>query len=226
MKTRDRKYLLKILLTPGQRRHALRWVRSLRPHYLTETPSPWLTFDAIEALEGWLKPGMRVFEYGSGGSTLYWLSRGAEVVSVEHDAAWYGIVKQKLPAGAKADYRLVEADPAATPAPAGDVADPAAYLSQNPDFVGRTFRSYATQIDAFPDGHFDLVLVDGRARPSCVAHGARKVRPGGLLVLDNAERPHYLAKAGAALAGFSRRAFPGVAPCNRVMHATDLFTRG
>lgn len=33
---------------------------------------PWLTFDAIRAIEEKIRPGQRVFEYGSGHSTVYW----------------------------------------------------------------------------------------------------------------------------------------------------------
>ncbi|MEA2488493.1 MAG: hypothetical protein QOH21_285, partial [Acidobacteriota bacterium] len=54
---------------------------------------PWMTFGAIDFLDGYLQPGMRVFEYGSGGSTLFYLRHGASVVSVEHDAEWGDVVR-------------------------------------------------------------------------------------------------------------------------------------
>lgn len=45
---------------------------------------------------------------------------------------------------------------------------------------------------------FDLVVVDGRGRPACVARAMRLLKPsGGVLVVDNAERP----LVGEALAG-------------------------
>ena len=47
-------------------------------------------------------------------------------------------------------------------------------------------------IDRYDDNVFDLVMVDGRARNSCIWHARRKVKPGGYLVLDNAEREKYL----------------------------------
>lgn len=49
-------------------------------------------------------------------------------------------------------------------------------------------------IKKFPDNYFDIVLVDGRSRPSCLFHSLNKVKKGGLLVLDNAEREYYLCK--------------------------------
>jgi hypothetical protein len=220
----DAKFLAAIAVS-GQRRHTLSWARSLAPGYLLDTPSPWITFDAIEAIGRRLRAGMRVFEYGSGGSTLYWLRCGAELVSVEHDAAWFELVRSRLPRAARIDYRLVEADPPA-PAPAPlDPADPAAYGSAHDAFQGRTFRRYASQIDAFPEGAFDLVLVDGRARPSCLRHAAPKVRRGGLLVLDNADRDYYLARTGPDLAGFIREVHTGVGPLNRAPWRTDVYVR-
>lgn len=55
---------------------------------------PWITDGATDFLESYIaertKKGheTRVFEFGSGNSTLYFLSRGASVVSVEHDLDW------------------------------------------------------------------------------------------------------------------------------------------
>jgi predicted O-methyltransferase YrrM len=39
---------------------------------------------------------MRVFEYGSGGSTLFFGERAKVLVSVEHDREWYKVLKQHL----------------------------------------------------------------------------------------------------------------------------------
>ncbi|MBN8710079.1 MAG: hypothetical protein J0I10_11890, partial [Verrucomicrobia bacterium] len=58
--------------------------------------------------------------------------------------------------------------------------------------VGKSFREYATAIERVGVSGFDAVLVDGRARPSCIMHSLDKVKPGGLLVVDNAERDYYL----------------------------------
>lgn len=57
------------------------------------------------------------------------------------------------------------------------------------------FKAYASAIDAYPDGHFDVVMVDGRARTSCLVHALPKLRKGGLSILDNAEREHYTVKS-------------------------------
>ena len=49
---------------------------------------PWFTFSAIEFLETWIKPHHEVFEYGCGGSTLFFAQRANSVASVEHNGIW------------------------------------------------------------------------------------------------------------------------------------------
>jgi hypothetical protein len=46
---------------------------------------PWITFEARHFVERVLTPESIVFEYGSGGSTLF-SKRVKQVISVEHDA--------------------------------------------------------------------------------------------------------------------------------------------
>ncbi len=211
--------------TPGQRKHLVRWLRSRRRSYLLDAPSPWLTFDAIDVLRDRMRDGMKVFEYGSGGSTLFWLQWSVQLVSVEHDGEWYAVVKGRLPGHSSVDYRLVPPEPYAERNLQADPADPLAYVSSDENLRGRTFRRYTSQIDEFPDAHFDIVLIDGRARPSCIHHAARKVTKGGVLVLDNADRDYYVARVEASLRGFNRSAYPGAGPCNPLTWRTDIYAR-
>lgn len=51
-------------------------------------PIPWFTYPAICFLEGRVKSDWRVLEFGAGMGTLWWKSRVAEVLAIEHDAAW------------------------------------------------------------------------------------------------------------------------------------------
>src|SRR5690606_17385416 len=61
-----------------------------------ERELPWITVGAMREIRKYLKPEMRVFEYGSGGSTLFFARQVKEVVSVEHHAEWYEKVKSTL----------------------------------------------------------------------------------------------------------------------------------
>lgn len=66
-----------------------RSVESKLPMAADGSPIPWYTYPAIEYFNQMDAKGLRVFEYGSGNSSLYWAHKGAEVWSVEHDPAWY-----------------------------------------------------------------------------------------------------------------------------------------
>jgi hypothetical protein len=215
----------RMFVLPSQRRHILRWAVSLWPDALMRRPEPWLVFDAIDYLGQLDMRGWRVFEYGSGGSTLYWLRRGALVTSVEHDAAWYERVRLRIPPGAGLDYRLVPPEPPTPALPDPNPADPTHYISIHYPEDGRSYRRYAAEIDSFPDGSLDLVLVDGRARPSCLAHAAPKVRPGGLLILDNSDRAYYTSLNAAALANYRPIVFAGAIPLVPSFSQTTVYVR-
>jgi hypothetical protein len=164
-----------------------------------ELDLPWITVSALRCLERLPWPrarnDTRAFEYGSGGSTFFLRRLAAEVVTVEHDAGWHSAVCERMrDAGiSTGSIHLVLPESGAPELHAGEEADPGAYRSADPAFAKSTFRGYASFIDRFPRGHFDLVLVDGRSRPSCLAHALPALREGGILVLDNAERSYYLA---------------------------------
>lgn len=54
-------------------------------------------------------------------------------------------------------------------------------------------RPYNHVYDEFPDEFFDFILVDGRDRVKCVESAHKKIKPNGILILDNSERERYSA---------------------------------
>ena len=52
-------------------------------------------------------------------------------------------------------------------------------------------RPYHGICDGLPAEHFDLVLVDGRDRVRCAQSAIHVLKPGWVLMLDNAERAGY-----------------------------------
>lgn len=178
---------------------------------------PWVTYDALRRLESMVTPTMRVFEFGAGGSTVFFAKRAAEVVSVEHDAGWQQLVKDELADRSNVEYILAEPEPR-TPGDAPDA------LSRN--YPEHHFTTYAHSIDRFDDGSFDLVLVDGRARVASARQSYAKVRPGGRLVLDNSERPDYgPVFTDLAGLGWDRRDHFGIGPYENLLWQTTVFTR-
>ncbi len=219
-----------ILRETSQRKYILRWLESMRKDYLLEKPSPWISFEALDFVQGYLKErrDLRIFEYGSGGSTLFWLNLEIDnCVSIEHDPDWFDVIRKRatIYQNKALDYRLVLPELIAGNLDANDPANPEFYLSTAPIFANHSFYRYATQIDEFPDAYFDLILVDGRSRPACLVHSVPKVKPGGIIILDNADRDYYTAQTAIYLENFEHKIFNGVAPTLRVKLRTDVYIK-
>lgn len=216
---------LEILLTePSQRRYLPEWIRSFRKGYLQEREIPWMCYSAIDFLDKNTPPSAKVFEYGSGASTLFWLGKGATVVSVEHDGAWYDLMSRKLLGNPRVDYRLVEPT-ALDAAIVTSAADPDKYHSKDKRYSRGEFSQYVSQIDQFPDESFDIVVIDGRSRTACIKHASPKVKVGGILVLDNAEREWYLAETKGLLVGYSLQRFSGLIPTLHNDSDTNIYIK-
>jgi hypothetical protein len=182
------------------------WFSSFRASQsLLEQGMPWLPFRAIDWLRIFLQPNMIVFEYGSGGSTIFLSRRVKQLFSVEHDPRWYALVSKALHVGGLTNcaYHLQEPQ-ARNPS----VESAASSSTEEGDMC---FDRYVTSIDKHPDRSFDLVLVDGRSRPSCVGRAQAKVRPGGYLMLDNSNNDD-VAETLDRMKSYPRIDFHGIAP--------------
>ena len=52
-------------------------------------PIPWYTYPAIEFLNQFNFSTKKVFEFGSGNSSLYWSERCLSLISIEHEDVWF-----------------------------------------------------------------------------------------------------------------------------------------
>ncbi len=126
---------------------------------------PWLTADAIRFLESWIKSNDRVLEFGSGRSTAWLASRCQLVTSVEHDPAWFDSMSNKLSVFENVDYQFA--------------------TLRSPTELESPYLKLLMDI---PEQSYDVLLNDGRLRCQVACKGISKLRPGGLHILDNAER--------------------------------------
>lgn len=185
---------------------------------------PWITFEAQSWLKEYLSKNMVVFEYGSGGSTLFFSKRVKKLISVEHDNIWYSRVFDILKDEniSNCTYLLFKPQLAFDNQP--DFTDPYGFTSNSPEYTNMSFETYVKTLDKFPDNSFDLVFIDGRTRPSCILHALDKVRPGGFLMLDNSEREYYLAGI-KLLADWKRTDFFGPGPYGRYFWQTSIWKK-
>ena len=124
---------------------------------------------------------------------MFWSRRVKHIISVEHDKSWYDKMKKEF-ADLNIDnveYFFIEAETDANFSEK-NFQNPSDYISSDKNYSGKSFEKYVKSIDKYPDSSFDLIIVDGRARPSCIQHAIRKLKTGGYLVVDNSEREYYL----------------------------------
>lgn len=156
---------------------------------------PLITLAATRFLDRFLRPTMRVFEFGSGGSTPYFARRCQQVIAVENYAPWLNQVSDTLQQKNLSNAQMILIEPEAESECQRLDGLPAWVKYQSntvrTEFAGQTFSRYAQSIDQYPDAHFDVVLVDGRARQSCAYHAIKKVKSGGILIMDDTHRTEY-----------------------------------
>ena len=158
---------------------------------------PWMCRPAVEQLEKLVVPGMRILEWGSGGSTVFCAERGAEVICIEHDASWVKLLKSELARRKlSAQVNINQIDLAA---------------------------NYVDIVDQLA-GNFDLVIVDGRRRIECVSKAHNRVVPGGWLVLDDSDREAY-SPAYERLAGWHKLVLKGPRPETEADPQTTMWQR-
>lgn len=202
----DKLGLLSFLQRRGAESRTALWLRSLFAIYdledMAELDLPWWTLTAVKATDEFLKRrrSPRVFEYGSGASTIWLARRAASVVSIEHDRSWHCAISRMLAAQPNARIELIEADPSPV----------AGYVSEKEGWKGRSFQNYASAIDD-ELGLFDLIVIDGRARAACLAHSLKQLAPGGIILFDNSGRERYRAAIGES--GLSVQAYRGMTAC-------------
>jgi hypothetical protein len=211
----------------GAVRYFPSWRRSLLNDKNSVSDSmPWLAFAAIDFLRKIIRPEMSVFEYGSGGSTLFWSQHVRNVVSIEHEQSWYNRMKNELLNRQikNVQYVLSEAEQDESTAK-GDFRDPEQYASSDSQFARNSFKSYVRQIERFSNQSFDIIIVDGRARPSCILHSIDKVKKGGYLIIDNTEREYYLSPFTFALSGWKVWKFYGPVPYSHNFSETTIIQK-
>jgi len=157
------------------------------PDQLGGPLEPWIVRGAIAHIDEHLAAlggGGVVFEYGCGSGTPWFVDRSAVTYSIETCPAWGAKVCEYLHSTRRVTGYIMLANEG----------------SNMPPLIHCMG----------PSEGFDVVLVDGRRRVECIEHASGafrggsvtpelcRVKPGGLLVLDNAERDRY-AKAVAAV---------------------------
>jgi hypothetical protein len=172
------------------------WKKNLQPGVSSVSAQlPWISIRAVDFLNREVRSDFQVFEYGGGGSTLYWNSRVKKVVTVEHDASWFAVLKETMEKNKKCEWTGLFIEPAMGDLVAHpDASEPDHYSSNDEASKGKNYQAYVQSVLSYADESFDVILIDGRSRTSCIRDAFPKLKKDGLLILDNAERLYYSEK--------------------------------
>jgi len=116
---------------------------------------------SIRFLDAYLKPTDIALEWGSGVITIWFAKRIGSLTSVENNPLWHDRISNQLERNSIKNTTLL---------------------------LRISDESYVGAADDFQEDSLDFVLVDGRWRGKCVDVIMEKIRPGGILVIDDSHR--------------------------------------
>jgi len=176
------------------------------PSHLTplELGIPWWSFGAVDAVANFIKSDMEVFEFGSGGSSIFLAERAKRVTCVEDSENWTELVRRQ------ADRRGLQN---------------LQVLTRPFDFQKAEKFGESSYLAALGEAFYNIIVVDGQeesaqVRPECFWRGERHIKPGGLIVLDDSWR--YPQVKGKNRAKYWKD-HKGVSCCRRGVTSTCLF---
>ena len=208
---RSRKVLnlaVSLLTHPGQlpryARHLPCWGRSP-----IDVELPWFAYDAIDFLGRTVQPDHEVFEFGSGGSSVFFARRAKSVHSVENDAAWHAVVTARARQLGLTNLRCD--------------------LHAFGDAESLRYRELP-YFHAIEGRQFDVIIVDGfcgfktgrygALRPHSFQLALKAVRPGGMIVVDD----YWMFPELAASAPQAKlTVFESTGPCRYGVTSTAVF---
>jgi len=204
-----------------------RWYRCLQTDVNAfARQTPWIPFAASDWLTRNLRRDWCVFEWGMGGSTLFFVSHVQTVISIEHEKAWSENVKEAVLSRHASNWQgeLIEPEPGGQEG-CVDPSDWNHAASSDRNSQGLSFRKYVEAIDAHPDSSFDLILIDGRARPACFKHALPKLKIGGVILWDDTNRPSYALALAHTPGNFRIKHLAGPCPHLKAFHQVSLIRR-
>lgn len=166
---------------------------------------PWIAWPCVHFLDSYITPAHRVFEWGGGGSTIYFLKKGCAVTTVESDSGW----AERLE---------------------GEIAKlgPDARVRWSLRMIPVTGQDHPLMAEYVAQVHFggpwDVVMVDAWQRRDCFFEARGELKTPGLLILDNADRARYR-DIPSHMKGWEHRPFRGLGVSRSWVTQTDVYLR-
>ena len=134
---------------------------------LKNPEAPWLTPDAISLIEKLIRSNDVGLEFGSGRSTVWFCERVGHLLSVETDPAWYEWTKGALRSKNLTNFT---------------------YECVTVREIEKHPEKYVNFFIKYGDNAFDFALIDGKLRAEVTKNVLRRIKIGGILIIDNVNR--------------------------------------
>lgn len=166
-----------------------------------EMQLPWISYGAIDYLNNYLKSEMSVFEWGAGGSTLYFSEWCKSITSIESNTDWLNKLNEEIEHSARDNIELLHRELS---------------LSSLEDFKSSPYAQ------ALGEKRYDVIFIDGyeedlQLRPYCFERALDNIKPGGIIIVDDSWRYPQLR------IGRDVKTFTSVGPCRYGVTETDIF---
>jgi len=203
---RTRKLILSLLVNPQDLISYLRY--SLTKKTPLQIGLPWWSYKSIHTIEPLLKKEHNVFEWGSGGSTLFLAKRTNKVVAVENNPDWFERVQSSIK-----KFRITNVQ----------ISHQEIDLVDSDAFMRSPYANYIS-------GSFDIIVIDGEdhfgpsaswsAREYCFKISQSLIcSNGGIIIVDDSWRyPKITTMSNAK----KIIACESTGPCRKGVTRTDL----
>jgi predicted O-methyltransferase YrrM len=149
---------------------SVRYLYNRIKNYLFEKKNPhlpWINKKAINIFESLLIKKDVGVEFGSGRSTIWFSEKVKHLTSIEDNKEWFLKVKEEL-----------------TEKGVNNVS----FLFKKSDNLNPSDSDYCKSIESFKDDSLDFIIIDGKYRDVFALKSLKKIKKGGFIYLDDANR--------------------------------------
>lgn len=158
-----------------------------------EQPIPLYTYPAIEYLKSLDFSNKKIFEFGSGHSTLFWLNKGACITSVENSKKWFEQLSQKTQD--QQNFQII--------------------FAKKDDYINSILNS-DTRYDV-------IIIDANENRFQCTQNAIKKIKDDGIIIIDNSDWFENSTKLIRDQLDFIQSDFYGFRPSKQNTSVTSIF---
>jgi hypothetical protein len=148
--------------------------------------------EVLSKVEG---QSLRIFEWGSGSSTVYYpkfltsIGRQFQWYAQDNSTEWFQRSRGRVADASLSEWVHVDCSefPAFWDLPSYSPGDPVPPKTYSDSAMVQEYVDSPKNLG----GHFDVMIIDGRFRRRCLQVGAEVIAPKGIVILHDADRDHY-----------------------------------